>query len=72
MPDTAGTADTASDAALLSSLASQLDDLIDRVTAVAERYAGTPDAAIAVDLFATERALTTARRALERARSALA
>jgi hypothetical protein len=59
---------TDADVALLSSLASQLDDLTVRITEIAERYGSTPDSAVAEGLFATERALVSARRALERAR----
>ena len=57
----------ASDLALLSSLGAQVDDLAHRVTELAERYGVTPDSAVASELFAAERALTTARRTLERA-----
>jgi hypothetical protein len=56
-----------SDTALLSSLVSQVEDLTRRVTALAETYGSTPDSAIASEMFAAERALITARRALERA-----
>jgi hypothetical protein len=55
------------DAALLSSIVSQVEDLTKRVTALAETYGSTPDSAIASEMFAAERALITARRALERA-----
>lgn len=60
-----------SDLALLSSLTTQIDELATRVTALAERYGDTPDSAIATELFAAERALTTARRSLERASNLL-
>ena len=60
-----------SDRAELSTLVSQLDELTDRVVKVAERYAETPDSAIAAELFAAERALVGARRAIERAAAAL-
>jgi hypothetical protein len=56
-----------SDSALLSSIAAQVEELGRRVTALAESYGSTPDSAIAAELFAAERALLTARRALERA-----
>jgi hypothetical protein len=56
-----------SDSALLSSIVSQIEDLTKRVTALAETYGSTPDSAIASEMFAAERALVTARRALERA-----
>lgn len=56
-----------SDLALLSSVRAQIDDLTDRVTAVAERYGETPDSAVASDLFAVERSLVAARRTLQRA-----
>jgi hypothetical protein len=62
----------ASDLALLSSLATQIDELAGRVTFLAERYGETPDSAIATELFAAERALTTARRSLEHASNLLA
>jgi hypothetical protein len=61
----------ASDLALLSSLGTQIDELVTRVTALAERYGETPDSAVATELFAAERALTTARRSLERASNLL-
>jgi hypothetical protein len=56
-----------SDSALLSSIVSQIEDLTRRVTELAETYGSTPDSAIASEMFAAERALVTARRALERA-----
>jgi hypothetical protein len=56
-----------SDAAHLSSIVAQVEDLGRRVTALADSYGSTPDSAIAAELFAAERALLTARRALERA-----
>lgn len=62
---------TQSDVAELSSLRSQLDELVDRVTAIASRYQGTPDSAVAVDLFEAERALISAGRVVDRALTAL-
>ena len=56
-----------SEVALLSSIVSQIEDLTRRVTDLAEAYGSTPDSAIASEMFAAERALVTARRALERA-----
>ena len=56
-----------SDSAVLSSIVSQIEELTRRVTALAETYGSTPDSAIASEMFAAERALITARRALERA-----
>jgi hypothetical protein len=56
-----------SDTALLSSIVSQIEELTRRVTELAEAYGSTPDSAIASEMFAAERALVTARRALERA-----
>jgi hypothetical protein len=61
-----------SDLAELSTLRAQLDDLVERVTAVASRYEQTADSAVADDLFATERSLLAARRTLERAATRLA
>jgi len=55
-----------SDTALLSSIVAQIEDLTRRVTALADSYGTTPDSAIAAELYAAERALITARRALER------
>jgi hypothetical protein len=59
------------DVAELSSLRAQLEDLTTRVVAVAERYDETPDSAVASDLFAAERSLRGATRALDRAASHL-
>ena len=56
-----------SDLAELSTLRAQIDDILERVTAVAERYDNTASTAVASDAFAAERALTTARRSLDRA-----
>ena len=62
---------TSSDLATLSSIQTQVDELSRRVTDLAERYGDTPDSAVASELFATERALATARRSLDRASSLL-
>jgi hypothetical protein len=56
-----------SDLAALSSIATQIDEVQRRVTAMAERYGTTPDSSIAGDLFSVERALLTAGRAVQRA-----
>ncbi len=56
-----------SDLAILSSLQAQVDELGRRITELAERYGETPDSAVAIELYATERALATARRSLDRA-----
>jgi hypothetical protein len=58
---------SASDLAALSSIATQIDEVQHRITTMAERYGSTPDSSIASDLFAVERALLTARRAMQRA-----
>jgi hypothetical protein len=63
---------TTSDQAELSTLRTQVEDLITRVMAVADRYSNTPDSAVAADLFAAERSLITTRRALDRATAHLA
>ncbi len=60
-----------SDLAELSSLRSQLEELSSRVAALAERYASTPDSAVAVELYEAERALVSAGRVLDRALTAL-
>ncbi len=62
---------SSSDRAELTTLRSQLDELTQRVVAVASRYRDTPDSAIAADLYAAERSLFGARRALDRAITAL-
>ena len=62
---------TDSDVAMLSSISSQLEDLGARITEMAERYGATPDSALASELFAAERGLIGARRALDRARGFL-
>jgi hypothetical protein len=56
-----------SDIAELSTLRTQVEDLTARVLVVAERYDDTSDSAVATELFAAERALISASRALERA-----
>jgi hypothetical protein len=56
-----------SDRAELSTLRSALDDLIDRLNAVADRYRDSEDSAITGDLDAAERGLVGARRAVDRA-----
>ena len=54
------------DRAVLSSVTTVLADLTDRVTSMAEGYAGTPREDVASDLFEVERALRTASRRLDR------
>jgi len=60
-----------SDRAELSTLRAQVQDLIERITPLAERYGESPDTAVASDLFAGERSLLSARRALDQAISHL-
>ncbi len=60
-----------SDRAELATLRAQLDDLVERVTTLANRYEDSDDSAVADDLFATERSLLTARRLLDRAATRL-
>lgn len=55
-----------SPAAELSSLATALDDLAKRVTAIAETYAGARRDDLATELYQVERALNGARRGLGR------
>jgi hypothetical protein len=54
------------DRAVLSSVTTVLADLTERVTSMAEGYAGTPREDVASDLFEVERALRTAARRLDR------
>jgi hypothetical protein len=56
-----------SDLALLSSIATQVDEIARRVTDLAEQYGTSPDSAIAAELYGVERSLNTAARSLERA-----
>jgi hypothetical protein len=55
-----------SDRSELSALASTLEDLATRVTAVADRYRTTPRPDISEGLYEVERSLATASRQLER------
>jgi hypothetical protein len=56
-----------SDRSELSALASSLEDISSRITAVADRYRGTTRPDVADGLYEVERALATASRQLERA-----
>ncbi|MDQ4132840.1 MAG: hypothetical protein M3179_06440 [Actinomycetota bacterium] len=49
----------------LSSMASSLEDLVRRVTAMAETKAGTPEDWVAQELFEVERAVAEAVRRLD-------
>jgi hypothetical protein len=60
-----------SDLAVLSSVVTQVEELARRVTELAEQYGESPDSAVAAELFASEGALATARRTLERAATLL-
>lgn len=62
---------SSSDQAELATLRAQLEELTQRVVAVAARYQNTPDSAVAGDLYAAERSLFGARRAIDRAVAAL-
>ena len=59
------------EAAELSSLATALDELARRITAIAESLAGTASDDVAAGLFDVERALGAARRRLARLVDAL-
>ncbi len=63
---------SSSDAAVLSSLSTQVDDLVAGILAIAERYGETPDSAVAADLYAAERSLIAAGRAITRAAASIA
>jgi len=56
-----------SDMAELSTVATQIDELIARVTEVAEKFHGTDEDAVAVRLFEVERSLMGAGRSLQSA-----
>lgn len=60
-----------SDRAELSTLRSALDDLTERVVAVADTYRNTEDSGVTGDLDNAERSLIAARRAVERAHARL-
>jgi hypothetical protein len=55
-----------SDHAELSALATTLDDLATRITAVGDRYQGSTRPDVADGLYEVERSLLTATRQLER------
>ena len=55
-----------SSAAELASLSSTLEELCRRVTAIADGYAAAKRDDVATELYQAERALTSARRSLER------
>ncbi len=54
-----------SDLAVLSSASSMLDDLIGRITEVADRYQGTDREGVAFSLHEVERSLRSAARQLD-------
>jgi hypothetical protein len=56
-----------SDHAELSMLRSVLDDLVNRIVQISDRYRESEDSAVAADLDGAERTLLTARRAVDRA-----
>ncbi|CAB4874554.1 MAG: hypothetical protein F2782_05805 [Actinobacteria bacterium] len=58
---------SSSDHAELSALRSVLDDLLSRVVIIGDRYRGSDDSAVAVDIDSAERTLTATRRAMDRA-----
>lgn len=60
-----------SPSAELSALASGLDDLTNRIAAMAQSLDEEPTARVAVDLFETERSLRIAARRIERAQREL-
>jgi hypothetical protein len=63
---------TSSDIAELSTVRTQVEDLTERTLEVAQRYDDTSDSAVTTELFAAERALVSASRALDRALALLA
>lgn len=56
-----------SDMAELSTVATQIEDLVSRIAEVAERYHGGDEDAVAVRLFEVERSLMSASRNLRSA-----
>jgi hypothetical protein len=54
------------DAAQLSSLATSLDDLVKRVTDLAEGFQGSPREDVAADLYDVERHLVAAHRRMQK------
>ena len=57
--------------AVISSASSTLDDLVERVRVLADEFAAAEHEAVSEELYAAERALSTARRALARALAAM-
>ena len=60
-----------SDLAELSTVATQIDELVERVTHLAERHRGTDLDDLAIRLFEVERSLHAASRNLSAARRAI-
>lgn len=60
-----------SDLAELSSLRAQVDDIVTRVVQIGDGYRATDDRAVTGELEQAERALTSARRALDHAAATL-
>lgn len=60
------------DHAECSAIRTILDELLERIERVSDRYRSTPDSAITADLDQAERGLVSARRAIERAIDSLA
>lgn len=56
-----------SDQAELSTVATQIDELVERIVEVAERYRGTDRDDVAIRLFEVERSLHSAGRNLQSA-----
>lgn len=52
----------------LSSISSQLDEILHRITKIGDEYRDTPDSQFVTECNAAERSLTSTIRALERAR----
>jgi hypothetical protein len=61
-----------SDLAEISSLRAQVEELTQRVVRIADGYRDRDDSAVTSELDLTERSLTSARRALDRAATMLA
>ena len=61
-----------SDFAELSSLRSQVEELVTRIVSVGDRYRDTDDSAISAEIDQAERALLGACRSLDRATGLLA
>jgi len=59
---------TSSAAAEISSISSQIEELMKRVTSIGDQYRATPDSQLVTECNSAERSLMSAIRAMDRAK----